>query len=514
MSRYLLLPLIFLLPSLRLQAQHLMGLAGSNRAGSHAAYLNPSAIADSRQGFHLNLFTGYLNFTNTYFHYTGPGMELSSVAESIMEADLEDLEEEGEIFEREFARERLDGKPKMAHLGMEFRLPSFMLKLSPRHSIALNTRFRTALQANNVSEDLARVIGFCTANPALQNTSFIDREAYFNINAFAETGLTYARVLLSREKRFLKGGITVKRMAGLYSAHLLAPEVDYQLRQNQDGESYIQVQQGNAQFGFSRSNFDIEGEEVLEALTWRNIPGSGWGLDLGFTYEHRPSFGDYQYQLNGEEKTDQGENKYKFRIGASLLDVGGITYNNPQEVRRYDITRQNLDLTGDTFGDVDIENLGPTLEDALAVQPSERETTIRSGLPTALHLNFDYRLTRSLFLNAALLQGLRGKDAVAMRQYSVLTLAPRLETKSLELAFPVSLMNDYRDLALGAMLRLGPLLVGSHNLLAFSKSSKAVGPDLYLGLGFGFGTGGQKKKLEEREQKKAKRASKAAEQKK
>jgi hypothetical protein len=231
---------------------------------------------------------------------------------------------------------------------------------------------------------------------------------------------------------------------------------------------------------------------------------------VGFTYEHRPDYADYQYSLNGEERTDHGENKYKYRIGASLLDVGGITYSDPRQVRRYDVTRQNLDLSGDTFGDVDFDNLGPTLEEALEVQPSERQTSFRSGLPTALHLNLDYRLTRKLFLNASLLHNLRGKDAVAMRQYSVLTVAPRFEGKRLELAVPVFLANDYRDLAFGAMLRLGALVVGSNNLAALRGSSKAVGPDVYVGLGFGIGTGGQRNKMEERERKKAKRASKAA----
>ena len=444
------------------------------------------------------MVAGRASFSNTYFHYEGPG---------ILSGTL--LGEEGEeAFDRDYIRERLDGKPKMAHTGIDIRLPSVMVKLSPRHSIALTTRFRRAMHANHVSEDLAQVISFGTASPALQNVSFTDREAYFNDNAFAEIGLTYARVLLSREKRFLKGGITVKRLKGLYSAHLLASEVDYQLRQNQDGESYMQVQQGKARLGFSQSDFALSQEDVIKSIIGSNPPGSGWGVDIGFTYEHRPKFADYQYTLNGEERTDEGENKYKYRIGASLLDVGGITYNDPRQVHRYDITRQNLNLTDDTFEDITLENLEPTLAEALAVQFSERQTSIRSGLPTALHLNADYRLSRHLFLNAALLHNLRVKGSMAMRQYSAFSVAPRLETKGLEFALPVSLLNDYRYLALGAMLRLGPLLVGSENLAGALGFGKVTGADVYLGLGFGFGTGGQKKKLEKQEAKKASKAAK------
>jgi hypothetical protein len=487
-----------------MHAQHLLGFAGSNYAGTNAIFLNPSSIADAKQGFYLNLFGGHITFANTYFHYDGAGVRTDIILE-----DPEGVLQGDGLFERSLIRERLDGKPKMAHFGVDLRLPSLMLKLNPRHSIAFTTRFRTALQASNVSEDIARVIGFGTDNPALQNTPFTGSEAYFNTNAFAETGFTYAMVLLSQEKRFLKGGLTVKRLKGIYSAHMLAPEVDYQLSQNQEDESYMQVQQGSASFGFSRSEFDIEEGEVQEAFFGGKSPGSGWGVDIGLTYEHRPNHADYQYTLDdGKERTDNGENKYRYRIGVALLDVGSITYKDPQQVRAYNIERQNLDLNSETFEGVDLENLGPTLEEALQVQASERKTEFVSGLPTALHLNFDYRITRNLFLNTAVLHNLRGKGSVAMHQPSALAVSPRLEGKRLELAMPIYLANNYRDLNVGAMLRLGALVVGSNNLAAMKKSSKAVGPDLYMGLGISIGTGGQKKKIEERAEKKAKKEQK------
>ena len=220
MLRYLLPLLILCMFAIRLPAQHLMGLAGSNRAGSQAVFLNPSAIADSRHGFHLNLFTGHAFFSNTYFYYDGPRIRPGAL-----------LEGEGEdLFDREYVRERLDGNAKMVFTGLDMRLPSIMLKLSPLHSIAITTRFRMAIQGNKISEDLARVIGFGTGNSAIQQTSFTNQEGYFNMNAFGEIGLTYARVIISQEKRFLKGGITLKKLAGMYSAHLLVPEHDDEYR--------------------------------------------------------------------------------------------------------------------------------------------------------------------------------------------------------------------------------------------------------------------------------------------
>ncbi|GAB3525950.1 hypothetical protein GCM10027443_00630 [Pontibacter brevis] len=486
-----------------MQAQHLLGYAGSNYGGTNSVFLNPSSIAYSRQGFFLNLVGGHVTFANTYFYYDGAGVQLSEILE-----DPEYVLEGNGLFERSRIQERLNGKNKMAHFGAEARLPSFMLKLSPRHSIALTNRFRGVLQGTNVSEDLARVIGFGTNNPALQNTPFSGSEAYFNANAFAETGFTYSRVLLSQKNRFLKGGVTVKKLSGVYSAHLLAPQVDYQLKQNQEEEYYMQVQQGSARFGFSENEPEMN---LSKAFLGSDNPGSGWGMDIGFTYEHRPDYADYQYTLDGEERTDHGENKYKYRLGVALLDIGSINYKNAEQVRAYNITRQNLDLTGDTFEDVDFENLGPTLEEALEVQPNERQTQISSGLPTTLHLNFDYQVTRNLFVNTAVLHNLRSKDAIAMHQTSALAISPRLEGKKLELAMPVYLTNNYQDLNFGAMLRLGSLVVGSNNLAAMLPGSKSVGPDLYMSLGISIGTGGRRAKIEEKARKKARKEQRKAE---
>ncbi|MFT2008085.1 DUF5723 family protein [Pontibacter sp. 13R65] len=496
MIRYLLFSLILLLSSIRLQGQHSLGLAGSNYAGSHATFLNPSSIADSRQGFHLNLGTGHITFSNTSFYNTGPTGHIGN----LLQGGGQEVVESGELDPKSYYQERLDGKQKMAHYGLEMRLPSFMLKLGPRHSIALTNRFRRAAHANNVSEDFARAIGFGIGNTAIQNTPFTNSEAYFNTNAFTETGLTYALVLLSQEQRFLKAGVTVKKLTGLHTGHLLVSEADYRL-QTQNGESTMQVQQGKANLGYSSSNYRIEARDLIDAFQGSGMPGSGWGMDIGFTYEHRPQYAAYQYTVNGKERTDHGENKYKYRIGASLLDVGNITYKDP-ELRRYEVARQNLTIGSYTFEGVNVDRLGPVIEEALEVQASERKTEIVSGLPTALHLNVDYRLTRNVFVNGSVLHNLRAKEAVGMRQYSTLAVAPRLEGRKLELALPLYLTNNYRDLAFGAMLRFGPFIVGSDNLAALLGSNKAVGPDIYLGMGFGIATGGRRQRIEERARKK------------
>jgi len=49
-----------------------LGLANSNFIGTHSLYRNPSAIADARQSFYLNLFSVDGGVTNNYLRYESP----------------------------------------------------------------------------------------------------------------------------------------------------------------------------------------------------------------------------------------------------------------------------------------------------------------------------------------------------------------------------------------------------------------------------------------------------------
>ena len=61
------------------------------------------------------------------------------------------------------------------------------------------------------------------------------------------------------------------------------------------------------------------------------------------------------------------------------------------------------------------------------------------------------------------------------------TLAPRLETKWFSLYSPVS-FREYGDLAWGAGLRFGPLMIGSGSMLSNLLSDSSKTTDAYIGL--------------------------------
>jgi hypothetical protein len=148
MSRKLLLSVLLLCCFQRLWCQHYLGIAPGNLAGTHGVYLNPSSVADTRQGFYLNLFSLDTYFSNNYARYKS----------EIKPFDLLSIISKGTIGfnETEFELNN-DGRSKNLLMGTELRGPALMVKMSPKHGFALGTRLRTFGQFTNVSEDLAKL---------------------------------------------------------------------------------------------------------------------------------------------------------------------------------------------------------------------------------------------------------------------------------------------------------------------------------------------------------------------
>jgi len=460
------------------QAQQL-GLSSSNFMGTHALYRNPSAIADARQSFYLNLFSFDAGVTNNFLQYDSP-------------IPLTDIIRDNLTLEEKYLKENLNGKPKLFSLSTEFRGPSFMIRLSPKHSLGLTTRLRGGVQLSNLSEDFARLYKVYEGN----NNDLVDKLSdnnSFNLNAnlYSEIGLSYARVVFDREKHFLKAGLTVKKLAGGFSAHLLNEETQYTLREDAANNKVLEIDRINARYGYNTTEDELDNLEtpgdIMGLLLGRNSPGKGWGADIGITYEYRPKYEKYRTMMDGKEEINQRKNKYRYRVGISLMDLGSINYKSSANISGYQVERTNKRLALDDFEDAEsVEEAAEVLNNALDITAADKITSYRSGLPTTLNVNLDYKIAGPLYANAAWIQDLRGKSAISMRQFSLLAVTPRIEFRALEIAVPVSLQNNYSVLSVGAMVKVGPFFVGSDNIGGALNMGTPYGANVYTGLAFSF----------------------------
>lgn len=460
------------------QAQNWLGLSNSNYAGTNGMYLNPSSIVDSRNAGYINLFSGGFNAYNNYLYFNGdysPMRYLLSMPNLSMN--------------RNNFWENLNGKDKMGSISAELRGPSFMVNINPKHAVGFSLRSRNYVQGVNVSQPVARIMrwGIGSETPLFKeyqeslNYSELYNQSTINLsaNSFVEAGLTYATVLYDKNQHFLKGGVTYKRIAGLYTAYFKNEGGSGVTTYTDDSMSFHNT---NISYGYVNEKMYTGDEKPgFSELFGSDRVGKGHGFDLGFTYEYRPDHNN----LKGNDEA----NKYSLRLGASLLDVGQIRYNSEN------VVNNDLSSSGEVYwGQMDSlktpskrgagESYFTRYDNAITkvFGTDGRSNEIVTKLPTAINLNADVRVRNNIYVNVMWLQGLHRKSTVGIRQFGSLSVTPRLETDWMEVAMPVSLHSGYRNLSVGAFIRFGAFFIGSDNISGLLKSSNVNGMDIYTGL--------------------------------
>ncbi|MDJ1494029.1 DUF5723 family protein [Cytophagaceae bacterium DM2B3-1] len=456
-------------------AQQLLGISNSNYAGVNGVYLNPSSIADSRYGFHLNLVTVQGSITNNYYRYDSPY--------SLLKLGIERFKEPYNL-QPEYYTDANNNHTKMFNIRANIYLPSLMIKLSSRHSIAVTNRMRGSFEVTNLTSFVAE--DFKNNNLTLLSLLSNGSLLRINTNMFRETGLTYAREIWSEGKHYLKGGITLKYLQGIYSSSLYSNTLQSQFS-TVNNEPVLHVINTDIGYHYSQAEGYPPVDEFADAALWKTKNGKGLGADIGFTYEYRPDVEKYRYKMDGKDELDGLQNKYKYRIGISLIDIGGLryntNYNDSTASASYAIRRTDVDLSQQELENSTLDNFYPVLNRGLAVGSGDQKNGFRTKLPTALHLNFDYKIKDKLYVNAAWIQSLRTRKAIGMRYNSQFAVTPRFETKHFEFALPLALVNDYQQVTVGAMMRVGSFFfIGSDNLPGLVNLGRPYGMDVYAGI--------------------------------
>lgn len=478
MFRKILFPLI-LLSVFPASAQNFFGLQNSNWAGVNAIYINPAGIADSRHRQHTNIAALGMNVVNDYVSLEAP---FSVTALMFGNVDDKYKDTAGHInWDPSWLKENLNGEPKNFYMGAELRGPAYMMRLGSKSAIAIGTRVRTGIVITNVSEDL---IQFGKALFDSTAPSFIkvkDNSFAANMNAYQEISLAFATVLYNKKFFYWKGGITGKYLMSLASAYAINDGIEFETR----GNDTLVINHSNLSMG--HSNLDIlnrmaEPGGLLRSVipSFKNFTGSGLGFDLGAIFEYRPALTDKVVS----------QNKYLLKGGISLLDIGII--NISQKVSTYKAGNTTpVYFTGDSAmaaafakgSDSGFAYLEQYAKDNFNYTKGEGRYSI--NIPRSLNIQLDWNILKTFYLGLNWTQSLVGSKDIAFRKPSAVTLIPRFESKLFEAALPVSLYNDYNNFGLGAYLRLGPLFVGTDNLIKVAGGSKMNGFDFYFGVSTG-----------------------------
>lgn len=473
--------LLLNLPAL---GQQLLGISPSNYAGTNALHVNPAFVADNRFGVYLNLATADFFVNNNYIAYGAPYTFGKFVSNRV--PDKYRSSRGRIIFTEDYIVEKLNGRNKRANVGTDLRGPSVLITLNDRHAVALTSRMRVGVNVLNASENVARLIRYGPLSQGLIPDDAQNLSLSLNTNAFAEFGLTYGRILYNDGDWFLKAGVSVKRVVGLFADFLIANDVNYRLVPDPNPTQrrrVVLIENINAQYGYTLASA-YENFRPTPSWIFGNQPaGSGWGADAGFVYEYRPNYKKYVYRQKGKTKLDPSFNKYKFRVSASLMDVGAIRYRNSAYVNRYDVERQNLIVDENRFLELkNVDGLHRAVDSTLALGANDRQSAFNSALPTSLQLNVDVLVRPHLYLNVAWVQNLKHHQRIGMAAQSVLAIVPRYETKWAEISVPIALINQYSRLSVGLAARLGVLSLGTDHLGGLLNLGNPRGINAYVGL--------------------------------
>ncbi|MFL1895643.1 DUF5723 family protein [Aquimarina sp. 2-A2] len=439
---------VLIFGSIAANAQSYIGFLSDNYSGVNSVIVNPANIADSRFKTDINLVGVSAFLGNDYY-----SVKLDNVFDS--EFDFDD-----------------DGKKTPSDnnniLGnVDVLGPSFMFNLNPKSSIAVFSRARVFYNVNEVNGKTYESIEDGFDNNSDFNID--EKDVFLTGNAWAEVGVSYARILMNKEQHFLKGGLSVKYMQGLGNAYASGRDVTIDYDADGSGFTGSIATTGEVTYGYS-SNVEDDFDE-FEVLSGAN----GVAFDLGFVYEWRPDHASYMVtDSKGNTYAPKDINKYKVKFGLSVTDLGALKYDDATE-EIYNITNT---INEDRFESED--DFQDKLEQ-FYTRTSVKDAT-KAVLPTALHLTADWNINNHFYVNLNSDLSLTSKNNEnTSRVANSLSLTPRFESKWFSFYSPISMMQ-HSGFQWGAGLRAGPLYVGSGSILSLLISDESQAADLYVGL--------------------------------
>lgn len=417
------------------RSQSYFGFRDDNYAGIQGVLFNPSAIVDSKYRSDVTIFSASATGQNDLY-----GFNFAEVLDGNYDIQKD-------------ASKNIKTNNR-GNLNVDIMGPSFTLNITPVHSIALYTRVRSITSLVDVN---GKLIDEVSKDLDVSNSFLIQGGNPNGVsNSWAEIGASYGTVLIDHDDHFIKGGLTVKYLMAGVNGYINGNDLSVAFNKNNANPELSQYLSTGTLKTAASYDYQNGNDPKFSGAS------AGVGLDLGFTYEYRTNC-----------HTCIG-NRYKFKVAASVTDIGKINYKN--------IVENTYNLAG-RVSQADIDDAENIFEffDTHYTKVSSR-TVVKANLPTAVHTNFDWNIDNKFYLNLSTDFSL--VDAKTVNGTAIansVTFTPRYETRQFSFYVPVTYM-EYSGTQVGTGFRAGPLFVGSGSLISnlFSNTSKAC--NLYVGL--------------------------------
>ncbi len=430
-----------------------LGLRASNFGGVNNVNFNP-AIADNRFKVDINLFAVDATVSNNYIGLKGKTFNFSNFDDSVN------------------LSENLNGKAKFAYISNTVQLPfsflvSFGKNMKNNNAIAFSSHLNTIVNVDNLEQDLARNLRWGWGDRAFDVIgNFLGKDhSIKNMGikgmAWADIGVTYSRVVLDKDKHFLKVGATIKVVKGLGALYAYANQFDYRF----DSKDTITLLNADMKVGATKNleyflpDNDFDAMGLLKGFIDSKVSKWSAAGDIALVYEFRKDKDKYKYNMDCKDMYYNERDKHFVQVGFSVINIGRLSFTKSDSVFDYDV---NLTKTGELFNENTLfenwRNLG--------TKSATDQRTFKIWLPTTINTWIDLNLYKGIGINVAAQINPIPQKKNNVHHLSIVSITPRYDYKWFGAYLPVA-VDQLGNVQWGMGLRLGPFYIGSQDFFTY-----------------------------------------------
>ena len=473
-------------------SQNYVGITPSNYAGVMGTDVNPASFVDGRFVVDVNLASANVGLWTNAGSFTTVDMpkwwvkSFKADSSGYDNPDNDWIQPDSSFVDRYITKNFSPTSVKTVGIynNVQLDVLNFMFHINRKIAIGAAVKFRSITNVDDVDPKLAFLAENSLDYEQLWNQDI--NETLLNVNhmSWMEYGLIYSQVLKDDGEHFMKMGAKAKWLSGYTAAYLHTSNLSYNLSSSDSTNELV----GDFSYGHSTGllNGDSEAGKLPEVTS-----KFGLGLDLGFVYEWRPDWKDFKYDMDGETNIwRRDQDKYKIRVGASILDIGGMKFAKGGLSQDFSVNQTSgfFDLNTFNVGN-GILGIDSVITDLVDNDPnwtsggSDSDNTFFMQLPTAVSLQFDYHIYKWFYVNATGNINVQNrKNPHRVRTANQLSITPSFDHAWFGVHLPF-MMNKYSGFKSGIGVRLGPLTIGVNDWnVLFASGKKIRGAQAYAGL--------------------------------
>lgn len=444
-------------------AQEYLGLANSNYGGINSLALQPASIVDNRVLFEINLASLDFEVGNNLFAYN---KKAAGGFESLFNGDLFDSTGINQLIATTYSPD----KARLFFNTNSIAPLSFMYSHKDKWSIAFTTRLRSSLNVSGVTNGFYDLI-LNGVPDDFEGFSLENESMHIELVAWGEAGVTYGQKLMDMNGHVLNGALTAKYVVPAFGAYFKIDNVNFTVPDS----TTVEVPEFDVSYGVTSSLIDEEG--TVGGFNGLEDIKTSLGFDFGVQYEYRPKGGEFSREEFLQED-DPAENKYKYKVGFSILDLGTARSG-------VSALTNEFSLNSETFSKEDLDSLNYNISavDSFLTEKftaNEKIEVLKFSLPTAISVQFDYQVIPRVYVNSVFIFGVNPKNPGA-RTATRLSITPRWEQRFFAVALPVS-YDSYNKMNVGLNLRAWFLSLGTNNLISTLVGSNVRSANFYTAL--------------------------------